>query len=35
MTFEEVMEGLCHNYLKGTSEVVAEIDKDGTIVADQ
>ena len=27
MTFEEVMEGLRHNYLKGTSEVVAEIDK--------
>ena len=27
MTFEEVMEGLCYNYLKGASEVVAEIDK--------
>ncbi len=27
MTFEEVMEGLRHNYLTGASEVVAEIDK--------
>lgn len=27
MTFEEVMEGLRYNYLKGASEVVAEIDK--------
>ena len=27
MTFEEVMEGLHHNYLTGASEVVAEIDK--------
>lgn len=27
MTFEEVMEGLRHNYLKGASEVIAEIDK--------
>ena len=27
MTFEEVMEGLRHNYLTSTSEVVTEIDK--------
>ena len=27
MTFEEVMRGLRYNYLKGTSEVIAEIDK--------
>ena len=27
MTFEEVMEGLRHNYLKGAFEVVAKIDK--------
>lgn len=27
MTFEEVMEGLHHNYLKGAFEVVAKIDK--------